>query len=148
MSISIKVFATPHAKIMHHRLGGQHFIGISWALLPGNKKENEVIWEKALEYAQKHRISHWLLDRGDVSVYTPPETWLQKSWLQPNQEDNNNTIAIVMADQLFCQLVLREVEPIHQPDPSFHAGLFCDWEKSKDWLLNASFVEKKILLSA
>lgn len=147
MSISIKVLNAPHAKIMHHRLGGQHFIGINW-VMPGNKKENEVIWEKAHEYAQKHRINLWLLDRSEVSVYTPPETWLQKSWFQPHQENTSNTVAIVMADQLFSQLLLREVESIHQPDPSFHAGLFSDWDKSKDWLLNASFAEKKVLLSA
>ncbi|EAY30127.1 hypothetical protein [Microscilla marina] len=147
MSISIKVLDTTYARVVHHRLGGQHFMGVSWSR-PASKKENEVLWQKALEYAQKHRINLWQLDRSQVSVYTPPETWLQKSWFQPGNDDNSNIIAVVMADQLFCQLLLHEVEPIHQTNPSFHAGLFSDRDKSKDWLLNAVFSEKKILLSA
>lgn len=147
MSISIKVLTTAYANIIHHRFGGQHFIGINWSR-PSNKVENEAIWSKAVEYAQKHRINQWLLDRSKVSVYTPPDTWIRKDWFQNDQKNPGNTIAVVMADQLFCQLLSRELEPMYQSDAAFQAGVFCDWEESKDWLLNTSFTEKEVLMSA
>lgn len=147
MSISIKVLDTTYAKVVHHRLGGQHFMGIQWSR-PSNQRENEEVWQTATEYAKKHQISLWLLDRSKVSVYTPPETWLQKSWFIHQPKEGHHTLAIVTADQLFGQSLLHEVEPIYQQDTSFHVRLFCDRDRSQRWLLNAVFSESKILLSA
>ncbi|OJJ15606.1 hypothetical protein BKI52_37620 [marine bacterium AO1-C] len=150
MSISIKVFTSPNAKVNHHRLGAQHFMGIEWTQ-PGSSLENEILWQKAREYAQKHSIKQWLLDRSRVSVYIPHTTWMHKSWLPSLLEVEYipNKFGIVMADHLFCQLLLNETNTIFKSDEAYQIGLFQAKKRSKDWLLSADVPrEKEILLAS
>ncbi len=151
MSISIKVFTSSNAKVSHHRLGAQHFMGIEWTQ-PGSSLENEILWQKAREYAQKHAIKQWLLDRSRVSVYIPHTTWMHKSWLPSmhNVEYIPNKVGIVMADHLFCQLLQKETNSIFESDKAYQVGMSRSKEPAKDWLLSLDEVskEKEVLLAS
>lgn len=149
MSISIKVFTSPNAKVTHHRMGAQHLMGIEW-MQPGSSLENEILWQKAREYAQKHSIKQWLLDRSKVSVYIPHNTWMHKSWLPSilKLERIPHKLGIVMTDHLFCQLLLKEMNLNFASDEAYQIGLFHKRSQTKDWLLNADALrESEILLA-
>jgi len=149
MSISIKVFTSPNAKVIHHRMGAQHFMGIEW-IQPGSSLENEILWQKAREYAQKHSIKKWLLDRSRVSVYIPHTTWIHKSWLPRLLEVEYipHKFGIVMADHLFCQLLLNETNAIFKSNEAYQMSLFHAKKQSKEWLLNVEVPKEKERLLA
>jgi len=94
-------------------------------------------WEESLKIAEKHKLSHWLIDQAKLKgVNYEDWQWVNEEW-KPRFEEkiSESSTAIVLANNIFDEMAGRIVS--RKANGKTHksaTGYFADKEQAQAWL--------------